>query len=249
MEMLVRRGAGGRAMEAAHGRGRLLLASYRTKRSQAKRAAAQGVAPAASDKKDKPAREKKSWGHEDKRRHEDERAAALAQAKEAEHRPTIDEIEQEWSAMRARSTVIPPPVMPARSRKEIENTMRMRRLGLLPEDADGEWDGYAESKDRPEMRAGRPRQHPLNFQHEREQSGRFPSRRPVAAKDKQFTNMVSAPEEVVEREFLIPDEPDHPKALDIAVIGRPNAGKSSIMNGLLDVTVRELLLGWGSLAM
>eukprot|EP00644_Phytophthora_capsici_P009736 jgi/Phyca11/118101/e_gw1.35.28.1 len=56
-------------------------------------------------------------------------------------------------------------------------------------------------------------------------------------KDKQFTNIQLAPDNVVEREFLIPDEPSKPKALDLAVIGRPNAGKSSIMNRLLNVTV------------
>ncbi|KAJ8544275.1 hypothetical protein ON010_g11996 [Phytophthora cinnamomi] len=68
-------------------------------------------------------------------------------------------------------------------------------------------------------------------------TGRLPARRPVAMKDKQFTNITPAPDNVVEREFLIPDEPPRPKALDLAVIGRPNAGKSSIMNRLLNVTV------------
>lgn len=237
MELLVRRAVSGSALETAHGRGRVLLASYRTKRNQAKRSAALGVAPASESKKEKVARGPKGSPNKSKSDGEHRQEGKHAVVEEVEHRPSIAEIEEEWSAMRARSTVIPPPVMPARTRKEIENTMRMRRLGLLPEDADGEWDGYAETRDRPELHAGRPRQHPLNFQNERERSGRYPSRRPVAAKDKQFTNMVSAPEEVVEREFLIPDEPDHPKALDIAVIGRPNAGKSSIMNGLLDVTV------------
>ncbi|RLN61633.1 hypothetical protein BBP00_00005261 [Phytophthora kernoviae] len=56
-------------------------------------------------------------------------------------------------------------------------------------------------------------------------------------KDKQFTNLKPAPDSVVEREFLVPDEPRKPRALDLAVIGRPNAGKSSIVNGLLNVTV------------
>jgi GTP-binding protein Era len=68
-------------------------------------------------------------------------------------------------------------------------------------------------------------------------TGKLPSRRPVSMKDKQFTNIQQAPDNVVEREFLIPDEPASPKALDLAVIGRPNAGKSSIMNRLLNVTV------------
>lgn len=236
MELLFRR-----AVPGAPGRARLLLvAAYRTKRNQAKRAAALGQpAPAEARKPRAKAPPRSAKGPRETRR---------AAPEPAEHRPSLQEIEDEWSAMRARTTIIPPPVLPLRTRKEIENTKRMRRLGLLPEDADGEWEGYAEAKDRPELhrQQGHRQQHqqyqqqPLNFQSERPHGGRFPTRRPVAEKDKQFTNMQSAPEEVVEREYLMPDEPENPKALDIAVIGRPNAGKSSIMNGMLDVTVRLL---------
>ncbi|GMF16009.1 unnamed protein product [Phytophthora lilii] len=137
----------------------------------------------------------------------------------------------------------------------------MRRLGLLPEDEDDddedEGDGTGASDPRNEgfvgKRMTREREAPSNPLHfydgrtsraekkaaeERYRAtGRLPARRPVSMKDKQFTNLQPAPDNVVEREFLIPDEPARPKALDLAVIGRPNAGKSSIMNRLLNVTV------------
>ncbi|KAF4027986.1 KH domain [Phytophthora infestans] len=146
--------------------------------------------------------------------------------------PTLEEIDREWAKMRRRTMVVPPAVIPARNRKEIENKRRMRRLGLLSDDEEEENDGVGafdpRNKGISEKAAGEERYR---------STGRLPSRRPVAMKDKQFTNIQQAPDNVVEREFLIPDEPANPKALDLAVIGRPNAGKSSIMNRLLNVTV------------
>ncbi|OWZ14007.1 GTP-binding protein Era [Phytophthora megakarya] len=158
--------------------------------------------------------------------------------------------------MRLRTMVVPPAVMPARTRKEIENKRRMRRLGLISED-DDENDGTGAFDPRNKGFVGRrhPRDRdasskPQNLYNKRiakeekeardelyRKTGRLPERRPVSMKDKQFTNIRPAPDNVVEREFLIPDEPAKPKALDLAVIGRPNAGKSSIMNSLLNVTV------------
>ncbi|GMF47276.1 unnamed protein product [Phytophthora fragariaefolia] len=171
-------------------------------------------------------------------------------------RPTLEEIDREWAKMRLRTMIVPPAVMPARTRKEIENKRRMRRLGLLSEEEEDE-DGTGPSDPRNTGYVGKrkPREreapsNPLHFYDGRQSraqkeaeaeryrtTGRLPARRPVSMKDKQFTNIQPAPDNVVEREFLIPDEPANPKALDLAVIGRPNAGKSSIMNRLLNVTV------------
>lgn len=246
MELLARRAvSGGGGVPGHQGRGRLLVALYRTKRNQAKRAAARGedVVPAK-----KPSKRGNNGGRPSASGKSNKKDASSKQApvEPVEQRPSAEEIEKSWGAMRARTPLVPPPIMTVRSRKEVENTMRMKRLGLLPEDAEGEWEGYVESKNHPEMRGHRSMQRPLSS--ENPTSGRRTARRPVSEKAKQFINMQSAPEEVMQREFLIPDEPEFPKALDVAVIGRPNAGKSSIMNSLLDTTVWSSVGGGGGAA-
>ncbi|RLN74273.1 hypothetical protein BBJ28_00006223 [Nothophytophthora sp. Chile5] len=310
MELLLRRAAAARPVSQS----RVLVASYRTKRNQAKRAAERvGSASADSSNNRKEWKERRDDGgrsRHDKgfnsrdgdgsrrnnakgfssrdggRQRGDDRRdgrgdgrggpsqqfrgdgnsqrGASHQARERgrvqhegrgrdthepPHFPSVAEIEDEWTSMRSRTQVVPPPVLPARMRKEIENTRRMRRLGLLPEGDEDEVDlrksgGFTGRRER-EREA--PTQ-PLSFRDGRtakrepeqprsEGSRRVPARRPVSMKAKQFTNIQPAPDNVVDREFMIPDEPEEPKALDLAVIGRPNAGKSSIMNGLLDVTI------------
>ncbi|POM69717.1 GTP-binding protein Era [Phytophthora palmivora] len=243
MELLLRT-ASARALP----QGRVLVATYRSKRSQAKREAfrvARGL----------PTNDRKKQQKEKKPQRKSKRHEAPPRVEEPP-RPTLDEIDEEWAKMRLRTMVVPPAVMPARTRKEIENKRRMRRLGLISED-DEENDGTGAFDPRNKGFVGR-RKHreqkspfnPLHFNDRRtaraekeaadelyRTTGRLPARRPVSMKDKQFTNIKPAPDNVVEREFLIPDEPTNPKALDLAVIGRPNAGKSSIMNRLLNVTV------------
>ncbi|KAG7382377.1 Era Like 12S Mitochondrial RRNA Chaperone 1 [Phytophthora pseudosyringae] len=249
MELLLRRAASARTLP----RGRVLVATYRSKRSQAKREAFR----AAGDNNNNNNR-KKNKPQKDQRQpqRKGERHEAPSRVEEPP-RPTLEEIDREWAKMRQRTVAVPPAVMPARTRKEIENKRRMRRLGLLPDDEDEENDGTGSFDPRNKGFVGRrptrereTSSKPLHFddgrtsraekeaEDERYRStGRIPARRPVSMKDKQFTNIQAAPDNVVEREFLIPDEPSNPKALDLAVIGRPNAGKSSIMNRLLNVTV------------
>ncbi|KAL4106010.1 hypothetical protein PRIC1_004064 [Phytophthora ramorum] len=243
MELLFRGAAPARALP----QGRVLVATYRSKRSQAKREAFR--ATSGSPVTDKRQQQKKKQ-YKEKRPPRYESAPRV----EEPPRPTLEEINREWAKMRMRSMIVPPAVVPARTRKEIENKRRMRRLGLLPEDEEegdgvGAFDprnngfvGKKKSRESPSkplhFREGRTSKEEKEADAERyRNTGRMPSRRPVSMKAKQFTNLTQAPDNVVEREFLIPDEPPHPKALDLAVIGRPNAGKSSIMNRLLNVTV------------
>ncbi|CAH0481820.1 unnamed protein product [Peronospora belbahrii] len=229
----------------------ILVATYRSKRSQAKREASRVASGLSVD-------DKKKKKQKDKRRPlcKSKRCEAPPRI-EAPPRPTLQEIEQKWAKMRARTTLVPPAVVPARTRKDIENKRRMRRLGLLPdeeEDEKGEGAGASDprntdfvgrqhSRGREETtplhyRSGRSSKAEIRADEERYRAtGRLPARRRVSMKDKQFTNIQLAPDDVVEREFLIPDEPAKPKALNLAVIGRPNAGKSSIMNRLLNMTV------------
>ncbi|KAG1688606.1 hypothetical protein DVH05_003532 [Phytophthora capsici] len=230
--------------------GRILVATYRSKRSQAKREAfrvAKGLPTNDSKKKQQRQKEQRKPQRKSERRE--------APQVEEPTRPTLEEIDREWASMRQRTMGIPPAVMPLRTRKDIENKRRMRRLGLLPDDEEAV-DGTGPFDPRNKGFVGRRPKNdheaaskPLHFHNGRSSrakeadatkfrnTGRIPARRPVAMKDKQFTNIQLAPDNVVEREFLIPDEPSKPKALDLAVIGRPNAGKSSIMNRLLNVTV------------
>ncbi|KAL3667052.1 hypothetical protein V7S43_007995 [Phytophthora oleae] len=249
MEQLLRRAVPGCTLP----QGRILVATYRSKRSQAKREAfrvAKGL-PTSDNKK-----QQQQQKGQRKQQRKSERREAPPQVEEPA-RPTLEEIDREWASMRQRTMAVPPAVMPLRTRKEIENKKRMRRLGLLPDGDEEEEEGTGPFDPRNKGFVGRrPKNergatsNPLHFHNGRSSraeketdaakfrsTGRIPARRPVAMKDKQFTNIQLAPDNVVEREFLIPDEPPKPKALDLAVIGRPNAGKSSIMNRLLNVTV------------
>ncbi|CAI5736913.1 unnamed protein product [Hyaloperonospora brassicae] len=248
MELLVRRAASARALAPGH----VLVATYRSKRSQAKRDAARG------ESRDVPlANETKKTRRDQRRVHRKSDRHVAGLPTEKLKRPTLQDIDQEWAKMRVRTMTVPPAVMPARARKEIENKRRMRRLGLLPDDPEGDNDdgmigfdprnvGFVgrrqpynhEAAESDYRSSSRPSRAEKEADAERYRlTGRLPARRPVSRKDKQFTNIQLAPDNVVEREFLIPDEPACPKALDLAVIGRPNAGKSSIMNSLLNVTV------------
>ncbi|KAI9988061.1 hypothetical protein PInf_024321 [Phytophthora infestans] len=244
MELLLQRVAAARALP----QGRVLVATYRSKRSQAKRETFRVASGHSVSEK----RKKKQQKGQRQSQRKPERQEASPHVEPSQ--PTLEEIDREWAKMRRRTMVVPPAVMPARNRKEIENKRRMRRLGLLSDDEEEENDGVGAFDPRNKgfvgRRPTRDRETPSQFHggrasraekaagEERYRStGRLPSRRPVAMKDKQFTNIQQAPDNVVEREFLIPDEPANPKALDLAVIGRPNAGKSSIMNRLLSVTV------------
>lgn len=61
--------------------------------------------------------------------------------------------------------------------------------------------------------------------------------RKTSSSFKQFTNVQDAPANVRHRPIKLPDDPEDATALDIAVVGRPNAGKSSLMNQILDAKV------------
>ncbi|CAI5702500.1 unnamed protein product [Peronospora effusa] len=228
----------------------VLVATYRSKRSQAKRKAfrvASGIT--VSDEKKKNKQKDQRRPHRKSERHE-----APPHVEAPPPRPTLQEIDQEWARMRVRTMAVPPAMIPARTRKDIENKRRMRRLGLLPDEEEGDSTGASDPRNTGFVGHRHPRKHENSVpQHHRRgrssreeiraeeeryrATGRLPARRPVPMKDKQFTNIQLAPDHVVEREFLIPDEPANPKALNLAVIGRPNAGKSSIMNSLLNVTI------------
>lgn len=243
MELLVRRAAvsGSRAVLLQHaGAVSVPIATYRSKSRDVKRSAGAGKKPSA------PRSNRRSDGDSRQQHQHRERSNPAAEVA-AEAAPPRD-LEKEWSDLRARTVSMPPPVVPLRTRQEIQNKMRMRRLGLLSEE--DEVDDFDMGMHAPPPQQREPKKESRQQQPQRDQQynrsrggqdedshHRFPSRRPVAAKDKQFANMQTAPDDVVDREFLMPDEPDEPRALDVAVIGRPNAGKSSIMNELLDVTV------------
>ncbi|CAI5730984.1 unnamed protein product [Peronospora destructor] len=246
MKLLFRRVASAHVLAKAD----VLVATYRSKRSQAKRKAfrvASGFT--VSD-------EKKNKQKDQRRPHRKSERHEAPPHVEVPPRPTLQEINQEWARMRVRTMAVPRGMIPARTRKTIENKRRMRRLGLLPDEDEEEDDGTGASdprntgfvgrrqpRDRENIvpqrhRSGRSSKEEIRAEEERYRAtGRLPARRPVSMKKKQFTNIQLAPDDVVNREFLIPDEPANPKALNLAVIGRPNAGKSSIMNSLLNVTV------------
>ncbi|KAL8003942.1 putative GTP-binding protein Era [Plasmopara halstedii] len=241
MKLLLQRIASAHALPP----GFISIATYRSKRSQAKREAIRvSKAFAATDKSIKTQHKEK---HKKQRRND--RAEAPQRVAEPP-RPTLDELEQEWAKMRIRTSSIKPSVLTERARREIVYKRRMRRLGLLPsEDEENDDIGKSNSNNRKivsrrliyerktssGLRATKVEKEANDERYRK--TGRLPARRAVSMKDKEFTNIQPAPENVVEREFLIPDEPAHPQALDVAVIGRPNAGKSSIMNRLLNVTV------------
>uniref|UniRef100_K3WMM5 CS domain-containing protein n=1 Tax=Globisporangium ultimum (strain ATCC 200006 / CBS 805.95 / DAOM BR144) TaxID=431595 RepID=K3WMM5_GLOUD len=221
------------------------VAFYRSKKSREKAGETRNSGRDSSrNARDKPARRPSPPQQNEQRHHQKQNSRFYDPMHEQEEpmpEPPRD-LEKEWESMRARTLIVPPPVLPARTKKEIENKMRMRRLGLLNDDEDEEDGGYAgpQQSYRGEKSGSHAPLHLRKNEDAYEHSNpyeRQPSRRAVPERMKQFTNMQSAPDEVVEREFLIPDEPDNAKALDIAVIGRPNAGKSSIMNRLLNVTV------------
>lgn len=249
MELLVRRASAVDALRRPAAT--LQVALYRSKKSRskdsAKAAAAAGSAPSPSPSPSTPRRERQK-----PRSSAPRQAPSLSKSQEAP-----PDLEKQWAAMRARSEVVPPPVLPAATKREIQNRMRMRRLGLLNDDDDDDIDYREEpvardfrnsasgvaAADRGEraQRRGEWTQPPL---HLRKNESDWPdkahpqhARRALPDRLKQFSNMETAPDSVVEREFLIPDDPENAKALDVAVIGRPNAGKSSIMNRLLNVTV------------
>uniref|UniRef100_A0AAV1UDN9 KH type-2 domain-containing protein n=1 Tax=Peronospora matthiolae TaxID=2874970 RepID=A0AAV1UDN9_9STRA len=248
MELLIHRVASARLLAPRH----VLAVTYRSKRSQAKREAVRGQI------REGPLSNEKKKSQKDQRRvHRKNDGCVAKLPMEKPPRPTLQEIDQEWAKMRVRTVTVPPAVMPARTRKEVENKRRMRRLGLLPDDHEEEEEGdaaddfdprnvgfvgrrqtYEYEATKSNGRSSRASKAEKEADAERHRlTGRLPARRPVSTKDKQFTNIQLPPDNVVEREFLIPDEPANPKALDLAVIGRPNAGKSSIMNSLLNVTV------------
>lgn len=54
---------------------------------------------------------------------------------------------------------------------------------------------------------------------------------------KQFTGIATADAEVAEPRYLEADSPLKSKGLDVALVGRPNAGKSSLMNAILGNSV------------
>ncbi|KAI9913084.1 hypothetical protein PsorP6_005097 [Peronosclerospora sorghi] len=242
MELLVRRSTLPRLLTPSH----IFIATYRSKRSQAKREAFRIASGLAVNNVKKRSQKSKREPLLKSERHE------------PPPRPTLEEINEEWNRMRARTKFSPPAVIPARTRKEIENKRRMRRLGLLPDEDEEESESVCSISDPRNTgfvghRQPRENESQSNVLHDRSgrlskaekeaeleryrATGRLPARRPVSMKDKQFTNVTPAPDNVVEREFLIPDEPANPKALDLAVIGRPNAGKSSLMNHILNITV------------
>jgi hypothetical protein len=163
-------------------------------------------------------------------------------------KPVEIDREAEWRRLRARTYPVTRPQDPldAPIKKALQERARKRRLGLLPEDDDNDQHFAAEYRaqleEKQQLRAAREKRkaEKIARRDSEEATGkpRRAVRRPVAPSEKMFTGLRSAPDEIVEREFLEPDEPTNPKGLDIAIIGRPNAGKSSIANRLLDVTVR-----------
>jgi predicted GTPase len=147
------------------------------------------------------------------------------------------DIEEEWNQLRRKTLKIPHKI-PRAVNEVMKNTMRMRRLGLADIDDEHKVNldlNIKEKYKKNDLDDSLKSNYPGN--------GRSSKtlRNPMSAKDKQFTNASTAPSHVRERQFLIPDEPDNAKALDVAVIGRPNAGKSSIMNFLLGANVRFVL--------
>ncbi|TYZ64003.1 hypothetical protein PybrP1_004138 [[Pythium] brassicae (nom. inval.)] len=247
----------------------LQVALYRSKKSRSKDSA-KAAAAASGSSPSSPRRSGPSQRPKPRTSSAPRQAASPSKSQEAP-----PDLEKRWTAMRARSNVVPPPVLPAATKREIENRMRMRRLGLLNDDDDDDYrvefgggasgtttaskdersqrrsdwqqppvhprkyerDATDKPYERPQRR-GDWQQPPLHLQkNESAATARPYARRALPERLKQFANIESAPESVVEREFLIPDDPENAKALDVAVIGRPNAGKSSIMNRLLNVTV------------
>lgn len=221
MELLVRRSGGTAVSVLRRSPATLQVALYRSKKSRSKDAPP-AAAVAKSPPRDRQQRPKPRSS-----------ASSASEPPASAPQPPAD-LEAQWAAMRARTAVVPPPVLPAATKREIQNRMRMRRLGLLNDDDD---DGVDNAGD--DRRPRQQQQSPLHLQKNKSEreNDRPNTRRAVSEKSKQFTGMESAPDSVVEREFLIPDDPENSKALDVAVIGRPNAGKSSIMNRLLNVTV------------
>lgn len=147
--------------------------------------------------------------------------------KEKEEKARIaTEREQNWQEMRKRMAEAQFAAMTQNatskeSKIRARDQMRMKRLGLYPE------------KDT---------SNGLNddFSSQLHDQKSIPKRRATSEEKKRFTNLQDAPDAVLQREFTEPDEPEDSKALEVAVIGRPNAGKSSIINFLLRSNVRLL---------
>ncbi|TDH66827.1 hypothetical protein CCR75_003108 [Bremia lactucae] len=245
MELLIRRSTSACALPQGH----IIIATYRSKRSQAKREVLR--VSSGFNAVEKKITWKEIKRHKDQ--HKAERDKTLPNAKRPQY-PTVEELDQKWAKIRMRTKAVPSAVLPARARKEIENKRRMWRLGLITDDEEEKNGGAGafeprskgitghqskfERKTSSTSNDGRSSKAEKEANEERYRTtGRLPPRRAVSMKEKQFTNIQVAPENVVDREFLIPDEPANSKALDLAVIGRPNAGKSSIMNRMLNVTV------------
>lgn len=185
-------------------------------------------------------------------------AAPKEQPIRKEPEETKPDLEQEWRRLRAKTFPSPREKDPfeTRLKKLLQERVRKRRLGLLPDDDDEDDTKFiaeqrARWQDTQELQRARQEKEQKKrewiekqkqFKAELQErpvsiDPRRMSRRPVNAKEKVFTRQESAPEKVLEREYLEPDEPKNPRGLDIAVIGRPNAGKSSILNSLINVTV------------
>ncbi|TMW62668.1 hypothetical protein Poli38472_005286 [Pythium oligandrum] len=161
--------------------------------------------------------------------------------------PPVRDLEKEWRELRSKAFPIPRPRDPldAKIKEALKERNRKRRLGLLPDEDDDD-EAFTEryrkqlekqQKHREWVAQQKGFQQNLHDRGDDYAQRRRAERRPTSQKEKTFTRLHSAPDSVLERAYLDPDEPKRPKALDIAVIGRPNAGKSSIVNNLVNATV------------